>query len=208
MADFSKLSPDAGTTILNVKDATARTGVNNAFAVMGENGAKNLLQNNATSKTANEVTWTVNSDKTISVTGTPTGFSNIEWRSPLKPGKYYLNGLKDTTNVGYSINAIYKNGVLQPWTEMQWSDGMKGDNLLDLSSYDFDAINFIVKRWSNNVACTGTIKPMIRLSSDPDSTYQPNAMTNKELTDKVSGIISAATNAADFAAFKTAIAAL
>ena len=28
-------------------------------------------------------------------------------------------------------------------------------------------------------------KPMLRLASDPDNTYQPYAMTNKELTDNV-----------------------
>lgn len=38
--------------------------------------------------------------------------------------------------------------------------------------------------------------------------YAIYAMTNSELTDKVQGIIDAATNAADFAAFKTALAAL
>lgn len=41
-----------------------------------------------------------------------------------------------------------------------------------------------------------------------DIPFVPYAMTNKELTEKVQGIIDAATNAADFAAFKTAISAL
>ena len=41
--------------------------------------------------------------------------------------------------------------------------------------------------------------------TDTDDTYAPYAMTNRELTEKVQGIINAATNAADFAAFKTAI---
>lgn len=45
-------------------------------------------------------------------------------------------------------------------------------------------------------------KPMISFDGGE---YVPPVMTNKELTDKVQGIINAATNAADFAAFKTAI---
>ena len=56
---------------------------------------------------------------------------------------------------------------------------------------------------------------MIRLASDPDNTYVTYAMTNRELTDSASdqktainAIISAATGAADFAAFKTAIGAI
>lgn len=50
-----------------------------------------------------------------------------------------------------------------------------------------------------------TVYTMIRLASDTDTTYQPYAMTNRELTTKVQGILDAAANAADFAAFKTAL---
>ena len=46
---------------------------------------------------------------------------------------------------------------------------------------------------------------LVRYGADTDTTYAPYAMTNGELTEKVQGIIDAANNAADFAAFKTAI---
>lgn len=48
-------------------------------------------------------------------------------------------------------------------------------------------------------------KLMCTFASDTDPTFADYAMTNRELTEKVQGIIDAATNAADFAAFKTAI---
>jgi hypothetical protein len=55
----------------------------------------------------------------------------------------------------------------------------------------------------NGVDVSGkTWKPMISFDGGE---YAEPAMTNKELTEKVQGIIDAATNAADFAAFKTAI---
>lgn len=56
---------------------------------------------------------------------------------------------------------------------------------------------------------------MVRLATDPDPIYAPYAMTNKELTDSaadqktaINAIITAATGAADFAAFKTAMGAI
>ena len=52
---------------------------------------------------------------------------------------------------------------------------------------------------------------MIRLASDPDDTYVPYAMTNRELTEEklsISELKTIASSAADFAAFKTAIANL
>ena len=52
------------------------------------------------------------------------------------------------------------------------------------------------------------VYPVLCLGTDTNISFSPYAMTNRELTDKVQGIIDAATNAADFAAFKTAIAAL
>ncbi len=53
--------------------------------------------------------------------------------------------------------------------------------------------------------------PLVTISSDTNNTYQPYAMTNQELTaDKlsVSTLKSIVADSADFAAFKTAIAAL
>lgn len=59
----------------------------------------------------------------------------------------------------------------------------------------------------NDISCV--------LATDPDNTYVPYAMTNRELTDSASdqktainAIITAATGAADFAAFKTAMGAI
>ena len=50
--------------------------------------------------------------------------------------------------------------------------------------------------------------PEIVLSNDTYDGHTDYSMTNAELTEKVQGIINAANNSADFAAFKTAIAAL
>ena len=58
-------------------------------------------------------------------------------------------------------------------------------------------------------------KPMIYLASNIVNDYVPFAMTNQQLTDSatdqktaINAIITAATGAADFAAFKTAMGAI
>lgn len=96
-------------------------------------------------------------------------------------------------------------------------------------SFSFNTGNYTYIRviffCSDSAAIDGDITYsyiMIYLATDTDSTYAPYAMTNKELTDAVAtlngsasdqktainAIITAATGAADFAAFKTAMGAI
>ena len=56
-----------------------------------------------------------------------------------------------------------------------------------------------------SISTSSVTEIMIRSSQDTCTDYTDPAMTNGELTEKVQGIIDAANNAADFAAFKTAI---
>ena len=56
-----------------------------------------------------------------------------------------------------------------------------------------------------------TFKPMLRLASDPDDTYQPYAMTNRELTEEkinIADLKTVVSASSDFADFKTRIASL
>ena len=53
--------------------------------------------------------------------------------------------------------------------------------------------------------------PMLRLASDPDDTYQPYAMTNRELTEKkinIADLKTVVSASSDFTDFKTRIASL
>ena len=195
MADFSKLSPDNGGTILNCKDATARTGVNNAFKVMGEMGAKNLLDNTATTTTTYGVTYTVNSDKSVTPSNTASG------------GNAQLKILNNTT--GAKLKAMWGSNkdvimtgcpsggasnkyflrlqkVLPSWAAIKddYGDGISFNTsiLEDESTYQ------VVISINDGYSVNSSFYPMIRLASDTDSTYQPYAMTNKELTDAVNPI--------------------
>lgn len=66
-------------------------------------------------------------------------------------------------------------------------------------------IAFFINRSGSTNANVLTVKDVMVSPATADLPYVEPAMTNRELTEKVQGIIDAASNAADFAAFKTAI---
>lgn len=170
-------------------------------------GAKNFLYVLDPTGTQSGVTYTVNKDSkgnvlNVAVSGTPTGYSAFAFWADVTPNEYILSHMDNATNFIWGDITLYKNGAsVQDLPSLGTAD----DCTIDLSSYDFDRIKVVAKRVSNSVNTTATIYPMLRLATDTDSNYVPYAMTNKELTEKIQGIIDAATNAADFAAFKTAI---
>ena len=146
-------------------------------------GAKNLVKVTATTQTVNDVTFTINSDGTINVSGTATentlfnvsdelmGFDNDTVLSGCPSGG------SDTTYMMYiSETSLYDtgNGIHVP------ANSFPSNSQVRIAIYPA----------AGNVNLT--FKPMIRLASDTDPTYQPYAMTNRKLTDgKVdkSGII-------------------
>jgi hypothetical protein len=151
-------------------------------------GAKNLLPfpYYNTSKTQDGITWTVNSDGSISASGTATAnsFFRITQDSDLSiynntilsgcPANgemwskwaLYLSGNKD----GQSVTKIdVGSGVLIEDIPAGYSGGLYAKVI------NGQTVNF-------------TFKPMIRLASIVDNTYEPYSMTNKEMTPYVQAI--------------------
>ena len=110
-------------------------------------------------------------------------------------GKYILSdgGLNDSNTeiqIGITVSGAYREVALTRNGEVEFT--ANGDD------FSADSINpviqCLVRKDQTNVNVT--FKPMIRLATDTDSTYQPYAQTNKELTDKkvdwkTNGIIGA-----------------
>ena len=136
-------------------------------------GAKNLLENTASTQTVDGVTFTKNADATMTGNGTSTAQINLDLNRSLalKAGTYIVScGVES----GVTVN-IYKN--VSPWTT--YFNNKKGT--FTLSSDDTVVVQIVV---ANGIALSNVIiKPMIRLASDPDDTYVPYAMTNRALTD-------------------------
>ena len=174
-----------------VEDSTYRPynhqAIQNQINAQGVLGAKNLLPNNATSKTVKGVTFTVNDDGSVTASGTAT--DNIPYLingyllNILDVNKRYIySGSPNTaseqtyfTYIGFnpgngSFNHEYGSGV-----EFSLKD----------KDVDYTNVNYYIFIRSGAILNNIVFKPMIRLASDPDDTYQPYAMTNRELTEKV-----------------------
>ena len=140
---------------------------------------KNLFNSNATSETAQGVTWTVNADKTITVSGTPTDFKEFKTTSDkiLPAGTYKLYGISDTTNVLFNRLSLYKNEVevrfIASGSSISGGVMPEGFEFEILPNDDYDTIVLGYKRGTNNVACSGTIRTMVTKASVTDTTYEP-----------------------------------
>lgn len=148
-------------------------------------GAKNFLPNDAVSQTLYGITFTVNSDGSVTANGTgtasPVGFTICEDADKIsqifKVGqKYILSGLPSNGNCFIKIAttggvSLWEIGSSEPEKEFIYN----GENVV--------SIDLVVRNRAtlSNV----TFYPMIRLASDTDSTYQPYAKTNRELTEEL-----------------------
>lgn len=171
--------------------------VDNAFKVMGYNGAKNLLQPlpNMEGYSGNGITITNNKDGTFTIDGTATANTEYAIRPRTATAMQYLPigrfiysvGLNVTTYVATTYNTAY-NRISNVGTEncsfeitaSTPSDYRKSDGSVACAIY--------ITIPSGSTFNNATLKPMIRYNDDTDTTYQPYAMTNKELTPLVQNV--------------------
>lgn len=131
---------------------------------------KNLLDNTATTKISNGITFTVNSDKTVNVNGTNDTSANsslIINRYDLSPGTYILNGCPSGGASNTYRLAIQETGSYSVLGSIDIGNG-SGEFTIDTTTRVQIAI-FIQRGLTiNNLL----FKPMIRLSSIIDDTYE------------------------------------
>lgn len=171
-----ELASKAGTASSQIQTLTNEvTDISDEIADMNNVlGAKNLFPNEAVSATSSGITFTVNSDGTVSVSGTATANAYITFPIiSLKKGTYILSGCPDINQS--ETKAFLYIGSLSVF---DYGSGAK----FTLSS-DNDNINLAI-RVNAGVSFSSaiTFKPMIRLASIADDTYEPYSMTNQELT--------------------------
>lgn len=172
-------------------------------------GAKNLLPNTASSSGI----FTVNADGTITATGS-TSSSAVYIRpyifeaGTLPSGKYILSGCPDGGG-----ETKWEIQLYNTTTSHADAHNYGGDTEITIDATKRYGVLCYVR--ANQTVSGLTFKPMIRLATDKNNTYVPYAMTNRDLTlsaadqkTVINAIITAATGAADFAAFKTAMGAI
>ena len=182
MANFYGFKKN-GTTY-DVKDKTKVDWVSNAVL-----GAKNLaLANRATTQTISLMDFTVNSSdvNVVTVNGTNSAevwfnYMDIE----LPEGDYIGSGCTNGSDTTYMLSFVIRNaGNTGDETTIKC---FNGDVNITVPSGGRHVRAFIVVR--NGKTLTNQLfKLMIRPASDPDDTYAPFAMTNKQLTDAVTPV--------------------
>lgn len=161
--------------------------LNDLYKANGILGAKNLLPNNATSRTINGVTFTVNSDGSITVNGTATNTAFFYFLGDaFNNSGLTLNGTYKISSKNYISNVSYlrvgiTNGAYENITE---------EKEVTFNNNDIYAA---IRINSGEVVSNVTLYPMIRLATDTDDTYVPYAMTNRELTEKVNAPLTSGT---------------
>lgn len=155
-------------------------------------GSKNLLKYPyySDSYTSNGITWTLNSDGTVTAKGTATAISQFYLHTrdksekndfTLPNGTYILSdgGLK---NINTEIQmGITRNGA---WSELAYT--RNGDVQFTANGDDYSAdsispvLSCVIRSGQQNVNVT--FKPMIRLATIADNTYVPYADTNRKLS--------------------------
>jgi hypothetical protein len=148
-------------------------------------GSKNLLKISATTQTVNGVTFTVNSDGTVTANGTNTSSGGavfvlvpIAQAILIPDGNYYLSGCPEG-GAGDTFDLRWYR-----YSEGKSAYNMGGDTLVTKSGNTTESnIAIVVKAGQtvNNIV----FKPMIRDASIEDSTFVPYAPTNRELYEMI-----------------------
>ena len=152
----------------------------------GKLGAKNLLENEKSTQTISGVTFTVNSDGSVLADGTATDIIWFQINNGFKLNdvEYTLTGCP----IGGGENTYEVQIRSTESSSSLWQFIVdRGDGATGLCSSSRTYIAFIGIK--SGVTVTNLLfKPMLRLATDSDSTYQPYAMTNKQITPYVQAI--------------------
>lgn len=164
--------------VVNIEPTQAGSGdpsPTNIRPISGHNGAevtrtgKNMLPSMSRDETINGVTWHVNQDNSISVSGTATGNSVVDFgrgHITLKPGTYTTNRAKDGV-----VCAIWENS-----SPAQLIDGSGGTFVLTQNTPIF--IRFYVP---SGTTVNTTIYPQLELGSTVTD-YEPYAGNQISIT--------------------------
>lgn len=175
--------------------------VEQVYADNGVLGAKNLLRYPYwnTTKTESGITFTDNNDGTVTANGTATAdayfrFASSASNAPaytLPSGDYILSG-KGLVS-GASIVCEAYNGTTYVKSLLTLTSGTPSGTLT-IDNIGYDRLAIFLKVSNASTISNANVKPMLRLASDPDDTYVPYAMTNRELTELATAQESAITD--------------
>ena len=190
--DALSLSQKAEYTLVDITDDEFSPSSFVDWESYGKLGAKNVCPICVGTTTLNGVTFTVNSDGTISATGTATEFTAFDIATTdmgyvLEDGNYILSdGLEEHSTDQYStITIVDQNDVVH----YDYANTKDADNdVFSIENSNIKKLYVAICIGDGHTVSNLVFKPMIRLTTDSNEIYQPYAMTNKELTKQVAPI--------------------
>lgn len=155
-------------------------------------GAKNLLPNKASifDYNATKLTFTKNADGSyiINATQETNNFAGINFIVDTGHNLQWLNGLilSGLTDGADQKWAIIINKKASPYTT--YTACYTEDVVISGIPDNNDLVEFRLFIWSGQLPTNLIVRPMVRLASIQDDTYEPYSMTNKEMTPYVQAI--------------------
>jgi hypothetical protein len=172
------------------QDPEALPSIDEMKAVWANYGCKNMFHTETHIATVSGITFTVNSDASITVSGTATANAYLtvyNWAAlstttlaSAKGKAVRLSG--GTANVRFTV--AYRASSSASSTEAKDTGSGASITLPSNESYQI----YVALRVTNGVTVNETIYPMICLASIPDDTYVPYAPTNAELYDMIKSL--------------------
>lgn len=151
-------------------------------------GAKNMLTTpyySTDGLESNGITYTVNSDGSVTANGTATANSTFYFFHNIKGSTcQFINGCIFSKLTDGSNNTFFMsiNATLDPWTPYCRITN-EGEKVISGIPNDDTLVDGIIRIASGTTVTNKTFYPMIRKPGIKDDTYVPYAMTNKMLTD-------------------------
>ena len=148
-------TPDAPIPLVSVGDS-------GSFEV-GVYGGKNLLENLATTKTVNGITFTINADKSITINGTASATTMFDVNTTIKlDGTYILSGCP---------SEVSQQGVEWLFYDGAWQRDMGSGKTFTTSKAKTQKC--VINIPSGKTITNARIYPMIRYATETDNTYEP-----------------------------------
>ena len=169
------------------------------FEIMGKMGAKNLFPTNATyyngrSFTHNGITFVENSDGSITASGIATADAqytlftrNADWGINIEVGQSYILSGCPSGGSDDTFRLVFGDTQSGAYHRLALDRGEGAEFTITTASEGYYASSIDV-RSGVDLTTPITFYPMLRLASDTDSTYQPFAMTNQQMTPYVQAI--------------------
>lgn len=193
---ISTYSPSGTSPVNGTAVSEAVTPLKTEIGVVANNGSKNILKITERSKEHSGVTFTVNSDESVSIFGGTTGSNSFirltgsqssatySDQIPLPKGRYKIScpGASSSDNFRFAVGYRNTSTDARSTITAQQSNDFEAEFEITTDTGRFDATVLSV---STSQDYSAIVYPMIRRAEINDDTFVPYAPSNRELYEMI-----------------------